>query len=1184
MALQSRPVPMNATQHHSKVKVSLTLSDPIFVAGSNISGKMEIECRGDGEFGLGIGLIMVELFAIQQITSRDHSATSTFIHSRRLFQGPGLPPSNAIQPDFVPTSADSPFELPAHHYPARRGLTTFFFRFPLPPSSPASISFGPAQIRYEIRASVGVAWRGEKRLVTDQRDINVVECCDSRALPGHPHGMAIAEGGNIWAQALVTNGPIVAGEIACIELQLKNHSLNWTSGVTLTLSRELRLSSPSVDKKALNITDTVTEVEFRGHEYKVPPGIEGVANLVINIPRSSRGSRGGARLGENGEMTNGLFEVCCSLRLQVDMPVGSEPVIIIIPLVIHHPLAIPEAPTSPPYAFPATSSPQPYASPPPHAYPLSPPPGASYIADPLFSLHHGPSRAYWTPPSQPMDYSPWTPAFSEQHYPQGLSSPNPHLQHYTPLPRPASAEPHPQMPYYDASSVSGLPSPAHPPLPYSSVSYHPPQATESSPQYNADAEEGKGFRASRISQTLRLSSRHRSVSPLSHRYPLPQSSVQHVSPRRTHPGPIQIPDLPNPYDSPDVLHSPRPIPSPKQSYSGLSPRSENVCALERMADEVGRQSGDLSVDLPKHVANVDSIVDKTLPSLPAPSGKRPLQARPLIEAVFPNALVPELSALKPASGSAAPHPPTPPIAAITPIKFPRAPTALFGLGTNLGKNIPQESGLDALERRLLAEVGTRRQDAAELRPNVRSVVQPIMIPPSGTPADVNDSAISSLTLADRDAFLRGDEGEREHEQEHEQEPEPEHEQDRDSDERTQHRGGRHSQSDDEREVRTQRGRGWTKSKHSDEDDERRAARKRERERKKGKETDMRKLRSEAKGRIAAWLGEIDTATPPLMDDSFSLVSPAASNFVPITDNEPFAPVPSSEKPLPSVGDAERGVNEDVSAAPNPRSSGFVTISTLKTSTTQRSPVPAPENTQSSSDAGKKTPAAEASVPGPILRKMSAGQSTIAGPAGFLPSVPPATTKSPGIKSVSPMPRHFLSPRQARHTPQPLVPEAKYDIRSARGGRGGKVAEVASLWAAKSDTTDMQAKQPGAVPPVKKPVNYGGKLPVKSPLSASQTNGLADTSKEGRGKATKATTVPAVVSSSHAVPMLSSTASLARAPPNPRTPTSRPLPPMISETISNGNIVKNAIPRTTRPPSDLGFGQARLRDLIKKYQG
>jgi hypothetical protein len=65
MAPQSRPVPMNASPHHSKVKVSLTLSDPIFVAGNNISGKMEVECRGDGECGLGIGLMMVELFAVQ---------------------------------------------------------------------------------------------------------------------------------------------------------------------------------------------------------------------------------------------------------------------------------------------------------------------------------------------------------------------------------------------------------------------------------------------------------------------------------------------------------------------------------------------------------------------------------------------------------------------------------------------------------------------------------------------------------------------------------------------------------------------------------------------------------------------------------------------------------------------------------------------------------------------------------------------------------------------------------------------------------------------------------------------------------------------------------------------------------------------------------------------------------------
>lgn len=63
MANPSRPEPMNATTHHSKVKVSLTLAEPYFIAGEYISGKMEMDCNADK--GLGIGVMMIELFAIQ---------------------------------------------------------------------------------------------------------------------------------------------------------------------------------------------------------------------------------------------------------------------------------------------------------------------------------------------------------------------------------------------------------------------------------------------------------------------------------------------------------------------------------------------------------------------------------------------------------------------------------------------------------------------------------------------------------------------------------------------------------------------------------------------------------------------------------------------------------------------------------------------------------------------------------------------------------------------------------------------------------------------------------------------------------------------------------------------------------------------------------------------------------------
>ena len=54
---------MNASPHHPKVKVTCKLSDPLYVAGGFVAGKMEVECRTDK--GLGLGVIMVELFAIE---------------------------------------------------------------------------------------------------------------------------------------------------------------------------------------------------------------------------------------------------------------------------------------------------------------------------------------------------------------------------------------------------------------------------------------------------------------------------------------------------------------------------------------------------------------------------------------------------------------------------------------------------------------------------------------------------------------------------------------------------------------------------------------------------------------------------------------------------------------------------------------------------------------------------------------------------------------------------------------------------------------------------------------------------------------------------------------------------------------------------------------------------------------
>lgn len=54
---------MNTTTHHSKVNVTLEFSDPLYVAGHEVTGKMDVECKADK--GLGLSMVMIELFAMQ---------------------------------------------------------------------------------------------------------------------------------------------------------------------------------------------------------------------------------------------------------------------------------------------------------------------------------------------------------------------------------------------------------------------------------------------------------------------------------------------------------------------------------------------------------------------------------------------------------------------------------------------------------------------------------------------------------------------------------------------------------------------------------------------------------------------------------------------------------------------------------------------------------------------------------------------------------------------------------------------------------------------------------------------------------------------------------------------------------------------------------------------------------------
>lgn len=106
---------------------------------------------------------------------------------------------------------------------------------------------------------------------------------------------------------------------------LVNNSLTQTTGLSLSLVRSLHLpNTPANQKNPLHITDTLTSVNFKGPEYVVPSGVEGMASLVFDVPKDARGVRGGLLEGdeESDKQTESIFEIKCSLSIKIGMGIG----------------------------------------------------------------------------------------------------------------------------------------------------------------------------------------------------------------------------------------------------------------------------------------------------------------------------------------------------------------------------------------------------------------------------------------------------------------------------------------------------------------------------------------------------------------------------------------------------------------------------------------------------------------------------------------------------------------------------------------------------------------------------------------------------------------------------------------------------------------------------------------------
>lgn len=177
----------------------------------------------------------------------------------------------------------------------------------------------------------------------------------------------------------------------------------------------------------------------------------------------------------------------------------------------------------------------------------------------------------------------------------------------------------------------------------------------------------------------------------------------------------------------------------------------------------------------------------------------------------------------------------------------------------------------------------------------------------------------------------------------------------------------------------------------------------------------------------------------------------------------------------------------------------------------------------------------------------------------------------------PRPRPVPSKSATALLPNDTELLAKYDIRSARGGKGGQVAAVASIW---QNSTGNPPSGPAREPPsqlttagnqnaiIAKFTPQVDKFIPVSPLVVS-SKGIV-----------KSSSVPTAMYPATAVPVLSSTASLSRPIGQPGARTRQTtLPTAIPESHLDDTLVR----RTSQPTQGIAVGQARLKELIGKYQ-
>ncbi|CAG8435711.1 1495_t:CDS:2 [Ambispora gerdemannii] len=313
-----------AISKNSKLKLHVLLDSTIYTAGGTLNGRLVLTCSTSRSVKLGE--ISAELTAYEELSTREYTATQSFLSSRLVFQGSNLPPSNAVHG----ARDENGFWL------AKKGKTTFPFSFKIPIDAPSSVVFGSvASLRYVVTGVMQLFYNNREDTIFKSKEAFVVEAWDGQ----NPEYKQSVEGMNMKQLWMGGNGPVMlegtlietlftSGGNVSAQVRVRNDTKRRVQGIKLGILQKLIILANKNKKEADDtkvVSETVAEEWFKNKDFLFDCGEDRTTTVNLHVPNTVRTIRNTA-----------LFEVTCHIVVSLYLGPFTKDLTVELPASICH--------------------------------------------------------------------------------------------------------------------------------------------------------------------------------------------------------------------------------------------------------------------------------------------------------------------------------------------------------------------------------------------------------------------------------------------------------------------------------------------------------------------------------------------------------------------------------------------------------------------------------------------------------------------------------------------------------------------------------------------------------------------------------------------------------------------------------------------------------------------------------